>query len=95
MNIPATLIALPVFNQSFFHVLHKLIHKGGKNGDDKKRHEDEGKIKHLRNSPTMTPTQDRPTFTFKVEMMAGKDAGKMASANFCVFVAPNVSSTFK
>ena len=29
----------------------------------------------------MTPTQDKPTLTFNVEIIVGKEAGKMASLN--------------
>ena len=32
----------------------------------------------------MTPTHERPTLTFKVEMMVGKLAGKITSMNDCI-----------
>ena len=52
-------------------------------------------FEETRNSPTMTPTQESPTFTFKVEIMVEKEAGNIASLNDCALVAPNVCSTFK
>ncbi len=46
-----------------------------------------------RNSPTMTPTQDSPTLTFSVEIMTGKEAGKIASLKICSRFAPKVCNT--
>lgn len=51
-------------------------------------------LEEVRNSPTMTPTHDKPTLTFSVEIMVGKQAGRMAPLKHCAFVAPNVCKTF-
>src|SRR5699024_343117 len=47
-----------------------------------------------RNSPTMTPTQLSPTFTFNVDIIVGNVAGKIASLKHCHLVAPKLNNTF-
>ena len=42
----------------------------------------------IRNSPMMTPTQESPTFTFRVEKRVGALAGNTSSHRICQRLAP-------
>lgn len=47
-----------------------------------------------RNSPIITPTQDRPTLIFRAETKVGIDAGKIKFVRIWLFLAPKVFNNF-